>query len=332
MSLTATLSLCACITNVVWYEVFSKGKLEKKKNDKRSDDASDDVANGVGRNKSDPYADLSVSVWMFTYMVLAPFTLVGVALALLVLGARSRESTLCSLVFTALLAAVSLYSIWAYCLDQSVNRGGVRKARLRKIRLLTNIARYFYMQVTVEREESEDSKSKGKFREKKEEDSSNYIFCYHPHGILFFGVIGAFVSHAFPASIGGITFEGRDIIDLDIRLGTISFNNMIPFFREVNKHFGCFNVSRRVCERALDSGKNILIVPGGAQESIMAYPGTMNLILNRRRGFIRLALKKGVPLVPILSFGESDMFNLLEIKQGRKSRVFVFLVCVCFPF
>ena len=27
-------------------------------------------------------------------------------------------------------------------------------------------------------------------------------------------------------------------------------------------------------------------------------------------------MSQGKPLVPILSFGESDMYNLLEIKQG----------------
>ncbi len=54
-------------------------------------------------------------------------------------------------------------------------------------------------------------------------------------------------------------------------------------------------------------GRNVLIVPGGARESIVAHPGTMNLLLRNRKGFVRLALNQGKPLVPVLSFGETDM-------------------------
>ena len=38
-------------------------------------------------------------------------------------------------------------------------------------------------------------------------------------------------------------------------------------------------------------------------------PGTFNLVLGRRKGFVRLALQTGSSLVPIVSFGENDMFQ-----------------------
>ncbi len=40
-------------------------------------------------------------------------------------------------------------------------------------------------------------------------------------------------------------------------------------------------------------------------------PGTFNVVLGRRKGFVRLALQTGSSLVPVVSFGENDMFQVV---------------------
>lgn len=57
------------------------------------------------------------------------------------------------------------------------------------------------------------------------------------------------------------------------------------------------------------------IVVGGAAESLSARPGTADLTLKRRLGFIKLAIREGADLVPVFSFGENDVGELL--KDGR---------------
>jgi len=57
-------------------------------------------------------------------------------------------------------------------------------------------------------------------------------------------------------------------------------------------------------------GSAITIVVGGAEESLHARPGVMELILKKRHGFIRMAVESGSLLVPILSFGENGMISL----------------------
>ena len=39
----------------------------------------------------------------------------------------------------------------------------------------------------------------------------------------------------------------------------------------------------------------------------------MDLVLNKRRGFVRLALEAGADLVPVLAFGENDQFRRMEV-------------------
>lgn len=46
---------------------------------------------------------------------------------------------------------------------------------------------------------------------------------------------------------------------------------------------------------------------GGAAESLSAHPGTADLTLKRRKGFIKLAIRQGADLVPVFSFGENDV-------------------------
>ena len=62
-------------------------------------------------------------------------------------------------------------------------------------------------------------------------------------------------------------------------------------------------------------GSAITIVIGGAEESLHARPGVLELVLKKRHGFIRIAIESGSLVVPVLSFGENgiSLFNSLTI-------------------
>jgi 2-acylglycerol O-acyltransferase 2 len=59
---------------------------------------------------------------------------------------------------------------------------------------------------------------------------------------------------------------------------------------------------------------------GGAEESLNARPGVLELVLKKRHGFIRIAIESGSLLVPILSFGENGISRILL--QGLNSDLF----------
>ena len=80
---------------------------------------------------------------------------------------------------------------------------------------------------------------------------------------------------------------------------------------------GLASVSRESCENLLTKGgqngegmgRAITIVVGGARESLDARPYTLRLVLKRRKGFVKLAIRTGADLVPVLAFGENDVYE-----------------------
>ncbi|KAJ3287356.1 diacylglycerol O-acyltransferase 1, partial [Blyttiomyces sp. JEL0837] len=134
-------------------------------------------------------------------------------------------------------------------------------------------------------------------------------FLYHPHGIIS---LGAFTN--FGTEAGGFSklFPG-----VDLRLLTLESNFRIPIFP-----LGICSVSRRSCDTVLQKGPghSIMIVPGGAAEALYAFPGTLDLVLKRRLGFIKLALRHGAHLVPVIGFGENDLWNQVPNPKGSTLR------------
>lgn len=89
-------------------------------------------------------------------------------------------------------------------------------------------------------------------------------------------------------------------------------NFNIPVYREILMFQGISSVSRRSCHNILSKGAGsaIAIVVGGAAESLSAHPGTHDLTLKRRFGFIKVAIREGANLVPVFSFGENDVSSV----------------------
>ena len=62
-------------------------------------------------------------------------------------------------------------------------------------------------------------------------------------------------------------------------------------------------------------GRAITIVVGGARESLDAQPHSLRLVLKRRKGFVKLAIRTGADLVPTLAFGENELYDQVQPEQ-----------------
>jgi hypothetical protein len=152
-------------------------------------------------------------------------------------------------------------------------------------------------------------------REESLPPTKKYIFGYHPHGIISHGAFAAFGTEAlgFSKLFPGITNT----------LLTLDANFRIPFYREYALAMGLASVSRESCENILTKGgpdgegmgRAITIVVGGARESLNAQPNSLRLVLKRRKGFVKLAIRTGADLVPVLAFGENDLYDQVDSDQ-----------------
>ncbi|GAA6028583.1 hypothetical protein NBRC10512_007884 [Rhodotorula toruloides] len=202
---------------------------------------------------------------------------------------------LCS--FPPLWPAVIAYLTWVFFIDQAPIHGGRAQSWLRKSRIWVWFAGYYPVSLIKSADLPPDRK---------------YVFGYHPHGVIGMGAIANFATDATGFST---LFPG-----LNPHLLTLQSNFKLPLYRELLLALGICSVSMKSCQNILRQGPGsaLTIVVGGAAESLSAHPGTADLTLKRRKGFIKLAIRQGADLVPVFSFGENDIFGQLRNERGTR--------------
>ncbi|XP_054830916.1 2-acylglycerol O-acyltransferase 2 [Eublepharis macularius] len=141
--------------------------------------------------------------------------------------------------------------------------------------------------------------------------AKNYIFGFHPHGVL---ATGAFVSFCTEATGFSKLFPR-----MTPYLMMLSLWFRAPFFRDYLMSGGLVPSDKETASYILKKpgGGNVLtIIVGGAQEALDARPGALTLLLENRKGFVRLAIRHGVALVPVFSFGENELYDQVENPKG----------------
>lgn len=141
----------------------------------------------------------------------------------------------------------------------------------------------------------------------------NYLFCCFPHGLASIGSFNAFAS-----TWGGF----RNLFPRHIPyVVTLTQNYFIPFLRDLGLAMGGVASSAKSIDYVLGipgGGHVCVLMVGGAEEAYFCKPGSYRVVVKKRKGFVRLALKNGAPLVPVLAFGETDLFDQIEGPRLKK--------------
>jgi 1-acyl-sn-glycerol-3-phosphate acyltransferase len=85
-----------------------------------------------------------------------------------------------------------------------------------------------------------------------------------------------------------------------------------PFFRWIIPRLGAIPADPDLARDALERGYSLLVYPGGEKESFRPYKQRKEIDFYQRKGFIRLALKAKVPVVPIVSVGAHETYVILD--------------------
>ncbi|TDL23700.1 DAGAT-domain-containing protein [Rickenella mellea] len=202
---------------------------------------------------------------------------------------------LCLCTFPPLWPFIIVYMLWVHFWDAAPEHGGRSSQWFRSMRLWTYFAEYYPASMKKEQELPADRP---------------YVFGYHPHGIIGMGALATFATESTGFSTA---FPG-----IKPHLLTLASNFKMPIYRDILLFLGICSVSKQSCVNILAQGKGnaICIVVGGAAESLSAHPGTADLTLRRRLGFIKVAIQQGADLVPVFSFGENDIFQQMPNEKG----------------
>jgi len=89
----------------------------------------------------------------------------------------------------------------------------------------------------------------------------------------------------------------------------------MPWLPNLRK-FGTVAAGHDTAQRALDAGAAVLVYPGGDYETHRPSWESSTVDFGDRKGFIRLALRAGVPIVPVVAIGGQE--TALFLSRGER--------------
>lgn len=85
-----------------------------------------------------------------------------------------------------------------------------------------------------------------------------------------------------------------------------------PRLGKVATQFGAVRSHPKMAIAAFAAGASVLVYPGGAQDAFRPYAQRARICFAGRQGFIKLALRQGVPIIPAISWGAHDTLIVLD--------------------
>ncbi|KDO23508.1 hypothetical protein SPRG_11430 [Saprolegnia parasitica CBS 223.65] len=149
-------------------------------------------------------------------------------------------------------------------------------------------------------------------REQELDAAKQYIFGFHPHGILVLSRMSCYAGNWEQVHPG-----------IEVRALGATPMFYVPLGRELCLWLGAVDASRSTAQKVLDKKLSIVVYPGGSKEIFLTNPNIKQteLVLKKRLGFIKLAIKNGADLVPTFVFGEKWMYNLWNPPKGLRATV-----------
>ncbi len=84
-----------------------------------------------------------------------------------------------------------------------------------------------------------------------------------------------------------------------------------PTFRKWARRLGILRAGHEGARKALSAGHMVLVYPGSDYDAFRPFTERNRVVLAGRKGFLKLALRAGVPIVPVVAKGSHAQFIVL---------------------
>lgn len=218
--------------------------------------------------------------------------------------------------YTSFWWLVCFYLIWLWIDKHTPENGGRPIEWIKSWKWGFYVKEYFSLKLIKSEEHELDPKR-------------NYLFCCYPHGLLATSTFVTFGTNA--VGISEIYPNHRHYV------ASLKILFFIPFYRELVMSYSVIPASKKSLSYLLgypDGGNIVGLAVGGAEEMLYCKPENYTIILKKRKGFIKLALENGSPLVPVLAFGETDLYEQVQhpiLYKFQTWMVDTFTVSIIFP-
>jgi len=137
---------------------------------------------------------------------------------------------------------------------------------------------------------------------------------------LIVGNHNAGITFLEPFMMGAAYYQARGYDD---PLFFLAHDAMVdlPVLRGMLCRFGAVRASHQSADRVFAHGGKLVVYPGGNREAFRRFTDRHRIDLAGRTGFLKLALRSGVPLLPVVQIGGHETFLVLHPGEGLARRL-----------
>jgi 1-acyl-sn-glycerol-3-phosphate acyltransferase len=95
----------------------------------------------------------------------------------------------------------------------------------------------------------------------------------------------------------------------------------VPGVRRLAAAVGIVDGTTENADALLAAGELVLVLPGGLREAVKPRELRYRLLWGHRYGFVRVAVRNKAPLVPVVSLGADDIFDLVGDAFARARKL-----------
>jgi 1-acyl-sn-glycerol-3-phosphate acyltransferase len=89
---------------------------------------------------------------------------------------------------------------------------------------------------------------------------------------------------------------------------SLPFYHYIPLVGDIGRYVGAIPSDYGSIKKTLLKNESVSVMLGGVREMNLADPRKMVLYVRKRKGIFKIAAETGVPLVPVITYGENELF------------------------